>query len=156
MIACEMTGPCHYDRQTDRQTYRGFVHYMMILFSESASGRTSTSVRIKLLATGKFRLDGEKPGSHLLPSSPCVLDLLRRHMPERGVDRGEFVLLDGSDPGRETPMRLRRPLYHERCPATLSHLCRRRIHSALDGRSVDRLHLVPSLKQYLKDYPSDL
>jgi len=126
------------------------------MFSESVPGRSSTSVRIELLETGRFRLDGEKPGSHLLPASPCVLDLLRRHMVERGVGRGKFVLLDGSDPVRETPMLLRRPLYRDSCPALLKHLCRRQIHSALGGRSVDRLQLVPSLKQYLKDYPSDL
>ena len=120
------------------------------------SGRTSTSVRIELLDTGKFRLDGEKPGSHLLPSSACVLDLLRRHVLEHGVARGEFVLLNGGHPCRETPMFLRRPLYCDRHPATLKHLCRRQIHSALAGRDVDRLYLVPSLKQYLNEYPSDL
>jgi len=123
---------------------------------ESLYGRTTTSVRIELLETGKFRLDGENPGSQLLPSSPCVLDLLRRHIVDRGVARGEFVLLDGAHPCRETPMLLRRPLYRDGGPATLKHLCRRKIHAALDGRSVGRLHLVPSLKQYLKEYPSEL
>ena len=120
---------------------------------EGATRHTTTSVRIELLDTGRFRLDGERPGSHLLPSSPCVLDLLRRHTAQRAVGRAEFVLLDG---GRETPLVLRRPLYRDAGAATLKHLCRRRIHSVLDGRSVERLHLVPSLKQYLKDYPSDL
>ena len=126
------------------------------LFSESVSGRTTTSVRIELLDTGKLRLDGEKPGLHLLPSSPCVLDLLRRHIVDRGVAQGQFVLLNGAHPCRETPMLLRRPLYRDRGPASLKHLCRRRIHSTLDGRSVSRLHLVPSLKHYLEQYPSDL
>jgi len=128
------------------------------VFTESVSGRTSTSVRIELLKTGTFRLDGDKSTSHRLPSSPCVLDLLRRHTAARGVGRGEFVLLNGSEHGRETPLVLRRPLYRRDLigPATLKHLCRRRVHSALDGRGVDRLHLVPSLKQYLDDYPSDL
>lgn len=130
-----------------------FLFSITLRTSDGVSRHTSTSVRIQLLETGRFRLDGEKPSSHLLPSSPCVLDLLRRHTAERAVGRTEFVLLDG---GRETPLVLRRPLNRDTGPATLKHLCRRRIHSVLDGRSVDRLHLVPSLKQYLKEYPSDL
>jgi len=131
------------------------------LYEWLCAGRGSTSVRIELLETGRFRLDGERPGAHLLPSSPCVLDLLRRHTAAAAdgeVGRAEVVLLDG---GRETPLVLRRPLYRNAAaaaaaPASLKHLCRRRIHSVLDGRNVDRLHLVPSLKQYLKDYPCDL
>lgn len=111
----------------------------------------------QLQDTGKFRLDGEKSGSHLLPVSACVLDLLRRHVVGGGrAGRREFVLLDGTDRSRETPLLLRRALYRDPGPATLKHLCRRGIHSALDGRNVDRLHLVPSLKLYLKDYPSSL
>ena len=75
----------------------------------SCPGRGSTLVRIELLETGRFRLDGERPGAHLLPSSPCVLDLLRRHTAaDSVVGRAEVVLLDG---GRETPLVLRRPLY---------------------------------------------
>ena len=111
-------------------------------------------MRIELLhETGRFRLDGDGAGSHQLPSSPCVLDLLRRHTARRGVGTAQFVLGDGSG---ETPMLLGRPLHTDPGPATLRHLCRRRIHAALDGRSVGRLQLMPSLKQYLNDYPSDL
>jgi len=137
----------------------GGVNWLLIRLNvvlERASGRNITSVRIELLDTGEFRLDGEKPGSHLLPSSPCVLDLLRQHIVDGGVGRRQFVLLDGSQPCRETPLFLQRPLYRDPYPATLKHLCRRRIHSSLEGRGVDRLHLVPSLKQYLKEYPSDI
>lgn len=118
------------------------------------SGRSSTSVRIELTSTDKFRLDAETRSAHLLPAAPCVLDLLRRHIVDGG---GQFVLLDVTEqPGHEMPLMLRRPLYRDARPAALKHLCRRRIHSALDGRSVDRLQLVPSLKQYLNEYPSDL
>lgn len=138
----------------DSSDLQRFLFSITLKTAECASsGRASTSVRIELLETGRFRLDGEKPGAHRLPSSRCVLDLLRRHTADGAVGRAEFVLLDG---GRETPLMLRRPLHRDGRPSTLKHLCRRRIHSALDGRSVDRLHLVPSLKQYLKDYPSDL
>jgi SOCS box/SH2 domain len=79
-----------------------------------------------------------------------------------------YVLLEASG-RRDTPVLLRAPLRN--CVPPLGHLCRRTIHGALNrGGSqswltsseversslVDRLHLIPSLKRYLKDYPYDL
>jgi len=123
------------------------------LFLDSAPGRTTTSVRIELLDTGKFRLDGAKPVSDQLLSSPCVLDLLRQHIAGGGIGL-RFVLLD--EARRETPLLLRRPLYRCSYPLTLKHLCRRRINASLGGRSVERLPLPPSLKQHIQQYPYDL
>jgi len=85
-----------------------------------------------------------------------------------------YVLLETSG-RRDTPVLLRAPLRDR--TSSLAHLCRRTIHTALNRggamqcagsqlwlstgepeRSVlvDRLHLIPSLKRYLKDYPYDL
>jgi hypothetical protein len=126
--------------------------------SRVSGGGSVTSVRI-VHESGRFRLDGDPERGHLLPAFPCVLELIRHHVRMRGTSGGGglFVFLERSGCGIETPVMLRRPLLRpEASPSTLAHLCRRRINAALDGRSVDRLHLVPSLKQYLKDYPSDL
>jgi len=73
-----------------------------------------------------------------------------------------YVLLESSG-RKDTPVLLTKP-YRDQ-PASLGHLCRRTVHSRLtlggcgdSGRdaAVDRLHLIPSLKTYLKDYPYDI
>lgn len=61
-----------------------------------------------------------------------------------------------TSPAGLLPVVLSRPLPVSDAPSALKHLCRRRISAALDGRSVGRLQLLPSLKDYLLEYPYDL
>lgn len=137
-----------------QQLDQHFLFSLTVRTSDLSHGRTTTSVRIELLNTGKFRLDGAEPVSDRLLSSPCVLDLLRQHIASRGVGRQKFVLMD--EARHETPLLLQRPLYQSSSPLAMKHLCRRRINASLDGRSVERLPLPPSLKHYLQEYPYDL
>jgi len=83
------------------------------------------------------------------------VDESRRTSSERGV-RGRsssssscvFVDRHGRD---GEPVVLSTP-YRAR-PTSLRHLCRLAINTALDGRPVDRLCLVPSLRNYLQLHP---
>jgi len=52
---------------------------------------------------------------------------------------------------RDLPVVLATP--YRRRPARLTHLCRLAINSALAGRDPDRLWLVPSLRDYLRQHP---
>ena len=64
--------------------------------------------------------------------------------------RSSCVFVDRSG-RRDAPVVLSRP-YRAR-PSSLRHLCRLTINAALDGRDVDRLCIVPSLRHYLQQHP---
>jgi len=124
--------------------------------------RGTTSIRIVYNA-GLFRLDSDEDQAHIMPTFDCVLSLICHYVAlsssryggprqgRRGV-KNDYVFLESSG-RKDTPVLLRRPL--ENVPARLAHICRRRIHGLLGGQSLDRLHLTPSLKKYLTDYPYD-
>ena len=136
------------------------------LFSVSSQTcRGTTSIRM-IYHAGLFRLDCAPDQEHLIPTFDCALRLVVHYV--RSCDRRRsagvsYVFLESSG-RRDTPVLLRKPLYWR--VDRLTHLCRRAVHRALTrGPSgsdpdratlVDRLHLVPSLKCYLKDYPYEL
>jgi suppressor of cytokine signaling 2 len=155
------------------------------LFSVSIQTcRGTTSIRMAY-RSGLFRLDCSPDQEHLMPTFDCALRLVSHYVrlcaasvasaaassstadprnnaqtPTRNVH--SYVLLESSG-RKDTPVLLTRP-YRDQ-PSALAHLCRRTIHSRLtlggcgdSGRdaAVDRLHLIPSLKTYLKDYPHDI
>jgi len=69
------------------------------------------------------------------------------------VARSSCVFVDRTG-RRDEPIVLSTP-YRARA-ASLRHLCRLTINRALDGRDVDRLCVVPSLRHYLKLHPFPL
>lgn len=136
------------------------------LFSLSVqTERGTTSIRIQHdSGRGLFRLDSDPDQSHRTPTFHCVLLLLCHYIrrdaegqgrPGSSHFNGSYVLREST--GRcDTPALIRRPL--ESTPGALAHLCRKRIHRSI-GRtpgSIQRLHLNPSLKNYLADYPYDI
>lgn len=144
------------------------------LFSLSVqTPRGTTSIRIRHDSGGHFRLDSSNPDPvHRTPTFDCVLLLVCHYIRRRDDDatgrRGSddpshfhhgcsssYVLREPT--GRcDTPGLIRRPL--ETTPAALAHLCRKRIHRSIGRtpRNIGRLHLNPSLKNYLADYPYDI
>ena len=136
------------------------------LFSISVQTcRGTTSIRIVYHA-GLFHLDCSAEQEHLMPTFDCALRLVVHYVRiccERRRPASSYVFLESSG-RRDTPVVLRRPLYRQ--VARLTHLCRRVVHRTLSRgprRSepqrhclVDRLQLIPSLKNYLKDYPYEL
>lgn len=139
------------------------------LFSLSVQTcRGTTSIRITY-QSGLFRFDCQPDQQHLMPTFDCVLRLLqhyntRRHPTSTGgltsasgcasAAANGYVLLEAT--GRKDTPVLLRTAYRDRV-SSLSHLCRLKVNQSLnqrDGSSpVDRLHLLPSLKVYVKDYP---
>lgn len=156
------------------------------LFSVSIQTcRGTTSIRMAY-RSGLFRLDCSPDQEHLMPTFDCALRLVthyvrlcaasvasaassssaadRRNDAQQTSKRNghSYVLLESSG-RKDTPVLLTKPYRAQ--PASLGHLCRRTVHSRLtlggcgdSGRdaAVDRLHLIPSLKTYLKDYPYDI
>lgn len=142
----------------------------------------ATSIRI-VYDSGHFRFDGVPEAVPLLSGFQCVLELIRHHVRmnsstsgsgrsisnrcsngNKGGSKLKFGMVAFVEVGSEfsddeamaLPVVLRKPLPVSRSPSALKHLCRRRINGLLDGQSVSRLCLMPTLKQYLADYPSDL
>ena len=69
---------------------------------------------------------------------------------QRQAGRSSCVFVDKAG-RRDLPVVLSTP-YRSR-PASLRHLCRLAVNVALDGREVDRLCLLPSLRQFIKQHP---
>jgi len=137
------------------------------LFSISVQTcRGTTSIRM-LYHAGLFHLDCSRDQEHLMPTFDCALRLVVHYVricsDRRRSTGSSYVFLESSG-RRDTPVLLRRPLYFR--VDRLAHLCRRAVHGALSRgpagspsdrcSAVDRLHLIPSLKCYLKDYPYEL
>lgn len=134
------------------------------LFSLSIQTRRgTTSIRV-LYEGGLFRLDSDPDQSYLMPTFDCALSLIRhyvrlsagRRLPSVDSPQTNSYVLRESTGRRDTPVLLRRPL--ETTPASLAHSCRKRIHHSLGKypQNVNRLHLKPSLKDYLSLYPYDV
>jgi len=68
----------------------------------------------------------------------------------RGPRRSSCVFVDRAG-RRDLPVVLTTP-YRAR-PTSLRHLCRLAVNAALDRRPVDRLCIVPSLRNYLNQHP---
>lgn len=134
------------------------------LFSLSIQTRRgTTSIRV-VYESGLFRLDSDPDQSYLMPTFDCVLNLIRHYVRLSAGRRlasiespptNSYVLRESTG-RRDTPVLLRRPL--ETTPASLAHSCRKRIHHSLgkNPHNVNRLHLKPSLKDYLSLYPYDI
>jgi len=67
-----------------------------------------------------------------------------------GRQRSSCVFVDRAG-RRDLPVILNTP-YRSR-PASLRHLSRLTVNAALDGRDADRLCIVPSLRDFLKQHP---
>lgn len=134
------------------------------LFSLSIQTRRgTTSIRV-VYEGGLFRLDSDPDQSYLMPTFDCVLNLIRHYVRLSAGRRlasvespptNSYVLRESTG-RRDTPVLLRRPL--ETTPASLAHSCRKSIHHSLgkNPQNVNRLHLKPSLKDYLSLYPYDI
>jgi len=95
-----------------------------------------------------------------MPSFESVVALVSHYVDESRTSsqsvgggrqaRSSCVFVDRSG-RRDLPVVLSEA-YRSR-PASLRHLCRLTINGALDGRDADRLCLVPSLREYLKQHP---
>jgi len=94
-----------------------------------------------------------------MPSFESVVALVSHYVDESRTSsqsgggrqaRSSCVFVDRAG-RRDLPVVLSAP-YRSRA-ASLRHLCRLTINSALDGRDADRLCLVPSLREYLKQHP---
>ena len=94
-----------------------------------------------------------------MPSFESVVALVSHYVDESRTSsqsggggrqaRSSCVFVDRAG-RRDLPVVLSAP-YRSR-PASLRHLCRLTINAALDGRDADRLCLVPSLREYLKQH----
>jgi len=160
-------------RDSSERARYPFAVTVKIASTSSAAVSTATSIRVTYEA-GRFRFDGVPEAVDRLPTFDCVVELIRHHVEETkeraavassksdARSGGVIAFVDHNAAlGKSTeanilPVVLSRPLPVSGAPSTLKHLCRRRISSLLDGRSVTRLHLQPSLRQYLLDYPYDL
>jgi len=92
-----------------------------------------------------------------MPSFDSVMALINHYVDESrttahggGRQRSSCVFVDRAG-RRDLPVILTTP-YRSR-PASLRHLCRLTIVGALDGRDADRLCLVPSLREFVKQHP---
>jgi len=92
-----------------------------------------------------------------MPSFNSVVALVSHYVDEArtaaqsgGRRRSSCVFVDRAG-RRDLPVVLNTP-YRSR-PGSLRHLCRLTVNAALDGRDADRLCLVPSLRDYLKQHP---
>jgi len=119
--------------------------------------RGPTSIRISYVDPGVFRLDSDEDQARVMPTFDCVLALLRHYVMlscerHQFLFQNDYVFLESSG-RKDTPVLLIRPLVIR--PERLGYICRRRINGLVEGRSVERLHLTPSLRKYLTDYPYD-
>lgn len=106
--------------------------------------RGATSIRIHF-REGMFGLEADA-GSMFAPKFDSVIRLVQYY----AENPHKNVLVESS--GRcDTPVVLKSPLLL-RVPR-LSHLARLTIQGRLKGQKIDRLCLIPSLKQFLKQYP---
>lgn len=166
---------------SDRSRYPFAV---TVRIASSSSAAASTSIRI-VYESGRFRFDGIPETVDRLPSFGCVVELISHHVKladrsrnaaggghktkgrcpsaELETASGEVIAFVGhsgapADDGSAVslPVVLRRPLSASGSASPLKHLCRRRIMALVGDRSVYRLHLLPSLRQYLLEYPYDL
>ena len=158
---------------SDRVRYP-FAVTVKIASMDSTSASAVTSIRI-VYEAGRFRFDGVPESVERLPAFDCVVELIRYHMEDSkrrasfegsrdGVRSAGVIAFVGRTAvqGKSTtettplPVALERPLPVCNAPSTLKHMCRRSVSSLLGDRSVSRLHLPPSLRQYLLDYPYDV
>jgi len=92
-----------------------------------------------------------------MPSFETVVALVDHYVDESrttahggGRQRSSCVFVDRAG-RRDLPVILTTP--YRSHPASLRHLSRLTINTALDGRDADRLCLVPSLREFLKLHP---
>ena len=132
------------------------------LFSISVqTKRGPTSVRI-VYEAGQFSLDCDPDQHHLMITADCIIQLIQDHVTQRHSTswrekgkRNKLILVDNSKRKKDVPVLLVRP--HQSQPSELRHICRRNINALLGPQhAVDRLQLIPSLKDYLKSYPYEI
>lgn len=117
--------------------------------------RGTTSIRIVCECGGRFRLDCEPEQVHMMPTFDCVVALVQSyvHQGERRTTPNNLVLQEMNG-RKDLPVLLRRP--YETSAPSLAHLCRKRINGIMGTKSINRLQLLPSLKDFLNDYPYDI
>lgn len=131
------------------------------------TSRGTTSIRISVTSSGRFRLDSDPERKSHMPSFGSVLELIEHYYlsastktPGDGKRRSQCVLLESS--GRsDTPMILKKPL--ELSAAPLAHLCRRCINNIVTCEEkrtelIDRMTALDKntkleLQRYLFEYP---
>ena len=117
--------------------------------------RGTTSIRIVCECGGRFRLDCEPEQVHMMPTFDCVIALIQFYVRqgERRTTPNNLVLQEMNG-RKDLPVLLRRS-YETKAPS-LAHLCRKKINRIMGAKSVNRLQLLPSLKDFLNDYPYDI
>lgn len=118
--------------------------------------RGVTSIRIVCECGGRFRLDCEPEQEHLMPSFDCVVALVQFYVRqgERRTGTPSNLVLQEMNGRKDLPVLLRRP--YETSAPSLAHLCRKTINGIMGTKSINRLQLLPSLKDFLNDYPYDI
>jgi hypothetical protein len=166
---------------TGKFLVRDSTHSSYLYTLSIKTARGVTSIRIGYGPDG-FRLDSDADQARLMPAFETVLALVWNYVTESHPtsSSGSHKAVSGSNPGtvsrtrsgtapssslssrsscifldrsghKGVPVVLTEPC-HGRV-TTLRHLCRVTINRRLGGRSPDRLCLIPSLKDFMKQYP---
>uniref|UniRef100_UPI00358E8475 suppressor of cytokine signaling 3-like n=1 Tax=Myxine glutinosa TaxID=7769 RepID=UPI00358E8475 len=99
---------------------------------------------------GRFTLLGHGEPPELVPSFPCIIELLEHYV--HAGSRGAPWLTHGN--GSRSQLFLARPLQH--CLGSLQHACRRAVHRAVPQDKLRQLRLPDPLLQFLEEYPSSV